>query len=485
MKARIVRTWIARLVLTISCLATAVHAALPSQVVAELKAADIPTSAVGIVVQEVGKRSTLIDLNSKQAMNPASVIKLVTTWTALETLGPAYTWTTTAYTQGTITDGVLNGDLIIKGSGDPKLTQEQFWLLLRQMRARGLREIKGDLVLDRTAFGPLAPSTAFDDTPLRAYNVTPDALLLNFKAVRLTLIPQGKNVTHIAEPPLTDLNIVNLIKATGGACNDWKGNLRADQSEYGGRYQLALTGSYPTACGENEWNLGVLPHREYVGAVFRDLWRELGGTSGGTSAGASGERVGGEVRDGATPIDAQLIASIESPALSEIIRDINKNSNNVMARELFLSLAKIDNPDAPATTQGAANFVKAWLETKGVDAPELTLDNGAGLSRQERISAATLAHLLQAASASPLMPEFVASLPLTAVDGTMKKRLKDDGVAGHAHIKTGTLDGVKTMAGYVQDANGREMIVVFLVNHPNAQRAQAAQDALLHWVYQH
>jgi serine-type D-Ala-D-Ala carboxypeptidase/endopeptidase (penicillin-binding protein 4) len=469
------KTWLAIFglifVQLLTCVSANARTPLPSQVADELRKADIPLSAVAIVVQESGKRAPLIELNSRQAMNPASVMKLVTTWSALELLGPAYTWTTKAYVQGTIIDGTLNGDLIIQGSGDPKLTQEQFWLLLRQLRARGLRSIKGDLVLDRTAFAPLVQNTDFDDTPLRAYNVAPDALLLNFKAVRLTLIPQGSKVDLITEPPLTDLNIVNLIKTTGGDCGEWKDGLRADLSQHGGRYQLALTGNYSATCGEKEWNLGVLPHREYVGAVFRDLWRELGGTFGGS--------VTGDVRDGATPADAKLMASIESPALSEIIRDINKYSNNVMARELFLSLAK----DSPSTTASAASNIKMWLAGKGIDAPELVLDNGAGLSRRERISAESLAHLLQAASASPLMPEFVASLPLAAVDGTMKKRLKDDGVAGHAHIKTGTLDGVKTMAGYVQDAQGKNVIVVFLVNHPNAARAQAAQDALLHWVY--
>ena len=458
---------IAQVCLAFTCFYASAHAALPTPVAAELKAAGIPSSAVGIVVQQVGKPAPLIELNSRLAMNPASVMKLVTTWAALETLGPAHTWTTRAYTQGTLANGILQGDLVIQGSGDPKLTQEQFWLLLRQLRARGLREIRGDLVLDHSAFAPVAQDTAFDDKPLRPYNVAPDALLLNFKAVHLTLMPREKSVALIVEPPLTDLNIINQIQAAPGECGEWKDGLRAEQTEHEGRYQLALSGNYPLACGEQDWNLGVLPQRDYAAAVFRDLWRELGGT------------ITGAVRDGVTPATAEPIASIESPTLAEIVRDINKYSNNVMARELFLSLAQ----DKPATPQGAAEAVKQWLAGRNIAAPELVLDNGAGLSRHERITAATLARLLQDVAASPLMPEFVASLPIAAVDGTMKKRLKSDGIAGHAHIKTGTLDGIKTMAGFVQDARGRAMIVVFLVNHPNAQRAQAAEDALLHWLY--
>ena len=462
----VAKSFLLFVMLTFSILARA--AALPIEVMRELKAADIPLYAVSIVVQEVGKNSSRLSLNAEQAMNPASVMKLVTTYAALDTLGPAYVWTTRSYITAPIVDGVLNGDLYIKGSGDPKLTQEQFWLLLRQLRARGLREIKGDLVLDRSAFAPVAQDTTFDDKPLRAYNVAPDALLVNFKAVHLTILPQtDQRVALLAEPALTMLNVVNLIKVTSGECGEWKDGLRADQFEHGGRYQLALTGNYPAACGEQDWILGVMPHPDYVTAVFQDLWRELGGSFSGTA------------RDGLVPTEAKPLASIDSPALAEIVRDINKYSNNVMARQLFLSLAH----DTPSTAQSAADSVKTWLVSRGLSFPELMLENGAGLSRHERISALSLARLLQSAAANPLMPEFVASLPLSAVDGTMKKRLKEDGVAGHAHIKTGTLDGVKSMAGYVQDAKGREVIVVFLVNHTNAARAQAAEDALLKLIY--
>ena len=448
---------------------TCARAALPTTVVEELRVANIPLSGVGIVVQEVDKKTPLIGINADKAMNPASVMKLITSYAALELLGPAYTWRTQSYASTPIVNGVMNGDLYIKGSGDPKLTQEQFWLLLRQLRGRGLREIKGDLVLDHSAFSAITQDAAFDDKPQRPYNVVPDALLLNFKALRLTVIPQmDMHVLLIAEPSLTDLEISNLIKTTSGECDEWKDGLRIEESTRNGRYRLALSGSYPLSCGEQVWSIGVLPHRDYVGAVFRDLWRELGGTFSGA------------VYDGVVPANATTLAAIESPALSEIVRDMNKYSNNVMARQLFLTLAQ----DTPATTQGAITTVSSWLVNKKLDFPELVLDNGSGLSRRERISAQSLTRLLQSIATSPLQPELVASLPLTAVDGTMKKRLKQDGVAGRAHIKTGTLDGVKTMAGYVQDKSGREMIVVFLVNHANAQRAQAAQDALLRWVYQ-
>lgn len=451
---------------------------LPGPVARALKAAGIPQSAVGIVVQEAGAVFPRVSVNAGQAMNPASVMKLVTTFAALELLGPAYTWKTDALVAAPPVDGVLNGDLHLRGSGDPKLTLEQFWLLLRQLRARGIREIRGDLVLDRSAFGAIAhDEAAFDGKAMRPYNVGPDALLLNFKALRLTLLPDEQRVLVMAEPAPANLDIVNLLKTNGGNCapgSEWREALRADLSRHNGNFRLVLTGIYPTACGEQRWNIGLLPHRDYVLGVFRQLWSEMGGGFSGT------------VRDGPAPATAQRLASIESPALAEIVRDINKYSNNVMARQVFLTLGQKagDGETAPgATTARADAVVRSWLEARGLHFPELVLDNGSGLSRRERISADSVARLLATAWKSAVMPELTASLPLTAVDGTMKKRLRDGATAGQAHIKTGSLEGVKTMAGYVLDAGGRRQIVVFFVNHANAAAAQAAQDALLQWVH--
>ncbi len=447
---------------------------LPATVSQALAAAHIPTSAVGIVVQEAGSASPQLSINADQALNPASVMKLVTTFAALELLGPAYTWKTGFWSQSPVDNGVLAGDLYLRGSADPKLTFEQFWLLLRQLRARGVQKIAGDLVLDRSlvAVADYDPS-AFDEKPLRAYNVGPDALLLNFKAIRLTLVPDAsaKSVQVLAEPEPANLEIANRIRLGNNGCGDWKENLHADLGRQGQRWRLTLSGSYSASCGEHDWNLGVLPHADYVRGVFEQLWRELGGTWRGN------------VRDGVVPTEARQIAVIESPTLAEIVRDINKYSNNVMARQLFLTIGA-ETGKRPAKAEDADAAVRSWLEARNLRFPELVLDNGSGLSRRERISAGNLARVLAAAWKSPVMPELLASLPLAAVDGTMKKRLKSNGVAGQAHIKTGTLEGVKTIAGYVLDSNGHQQIVVFLVNHANAQAAQAAQDALLTWVYE-
>ena len=468
----------------ILCLAMlpAAHAdVLPAPVAQALKAAGIPVAATAVVVQQVEASSPSVAVNARVAMNPASTMKLVTTFAALELLGPAYTWKTEALASGTLQDGVLMGDLFLRGGGDPRLTYDQFDRLLRQLRGRGVREIRGDLVLDRSAFAVAESDPArFDAQPMRPYNVAPDALLLNFKAVTLRLLPddEGKAVIVAGEPLSTNLDIVNQLKlgkAThgngNGDCGDWRERLRADTFVHGQTTRLVLTGTYPADCGEQRWNIAVQDHPAFVWGVFRQLWGELGGS------------ISGNVRNGEVPAAARLLAGLPSSTLAEVVRDINKYSNNVMARQLFITLG-MESGRRPARAEDGDAAIRGWLDARGAKIPELVLENGSGLSRRERISAGSLGQLLQRAWRSAVMPELMSSLPVAATDGTMKKRLKQNGVAGQAHIKTGSLEGVRSIAGYVLDRSGRRWIVVFFVNHANAAGAQAAQDALLQWVYE-
>ncbi len=470
-----------RLVLAL-CVAAACAPApadrLPAPGATALRSAGIPVPHGAVLVRDAEggpDKRPMLAVNADQPMNPASVMKLLTTGAALDLLGPAYTWATTAYAEGPLADGVLQGDLYLRGSGDPKLGFEQFWLLLRQLRDHGVRTIRGDLVLDRSAFQvPAEDPAAFDNKPMRPYNVAPDALLIAFKSVRLRLMPaaDGRAVAVAAEPAPAGLDILNLIKpSAAAACGDWKEGLRADVTRHDGHTRLILTGEYPTVCGEMRWGLSVLDHPRFDLGVFRELWTELGGS------------LAGDLREGPVPAGAKALATTESPPLAEVIRDINKFSNNVMARQLYLTLgaAAGARPSRPEDGEAA---IRRWLAERHLRCPALVLENGAGLSRRERIDADCLGRVLAAAWANPLMPEFVASLPIAAIDGTMKKRLHDEGVAGRAHIKTGSLEGVRSIAGYVQDRRGRRRIVVFLVNDPGAGAAQAAEDALLEWVYE-
>ncbi|MBI5862228.1 MAG: D-alanyl-D-alanine carboxypeptidase/D-alanyl-D-alanine-endopeptidase [Rhodocyclales bacterium] len=450
-------------------------AGLPAPVTQELKAAGIPLSAVAVVTQAVDDAHPRVALNPASPMNPASTMKLLTTFAALDLLGPAFAWQTEALISGRLADGVLEGNLILRGGGDPKLTWEHLGGLLQQLRARGLREIRGDLVLDRSAFAAESSDPgAFDGESLRPYNVAPDALLVNFNALSLTLVPDaaGATVSILVEPPLANLDLINRLQLDPAAeCGDWRESLRADVIVRGATLRLVLSGHYPARCKEQRWNIALPEHTLFVAGVFRALWQGLGG------------QLAGAVREGLTPPEARPFAVLPAPTLGEVVRDINKYSNNVMARQVFLTLGLAAGQRPAGSADGAA-AISRWLAMRGLSFPELVLENGAGLSRRERISAASLTRLLQAAWRSPVMPELMASLPVVAVDGTMKKRLHENGVAGQAHIKTGSLEGVKSMAGFVLDRQGRRWIVVFLVNHPRAAQAGPAMDALLQSVWE-
>jgi len=513
----------------------AVAAALPEPVSEALKRAHIPLSSVSIVVQEAHEPTPLISLNAERAMNPASTMKLLTTFAALETLGPAYRWKTEAFLNGKLENGVLQGDLVFKGYGDPKLTVEQLWMWLRELRQRGLREIRGDIVLDHNFFEAVNQDPAeFDNDPTRAYNVGTSALLLNFNAMHLHLIPNGHETTALLEPELAGYKLINRITTSAkphcGGEDAYKAHLDG--------HNIVLEGSIPAACGEADDYFSLLPQDEYFFAVFSALWQELGGT------------LQGKLRAGTAPADQVPFAKYISPPLSEVIRDINKFSNNIMARQLFLTLgtaeaAKVaahadatqafrsmaaalpadskDNIDdasgaptlssaplpvqqdggdiasaelsVPSTELAGSSVVpptanierstkkmQQWLSAQQLQFPELVLENGSGLSRKERISAQHLAEILQHATRSPFSAELEASLPILGMDGTVKKRFKDSEIAGYAHLKTGTLEGVKSMAGYVQAHSGKQWVVVFIANHPNAALAQPAQDALIAWL---
>ncbi|HUN68321.1 MAG TPA: D-alanyl-D-alanine carboxypeptidase/D-alanyl-D-alanine-endopeptidase [Burkholderiales bacterium] len=447
----------------------------PPAVAQALAAAKIPSGAAAIVVQEVGAPRPTLNINPATPMNPASVMKLVTTYAALELLGPAYRWKTEAWVTGPLREGVLEGDLVLKGYGDPKLDLEAFWMLLRSLRGKGLREIRGDLVLDRSHFERTPGDPAqFDGDAFRPYNVLPDALLVNYKSLRFAFAPEPERgtVRLYVEPRPPSLDVVNTLRLAEGGCPEgiaFRELLKATFEP--ARQRAIFSGRYPLSCGEKEMNVALLAPNDQVAGTLRQLWTEMGGAWTGA------------VREGQASPGAQLLHTQESPSLGEIVRHMNKFSNNIMARHLYLTLGA-ESAGPPANGQKAFTAVRAWLAAKGIAAPELVMENGSGLSRIERISAGSLAGLLQAAWRSPVMPEFIASMPIVGQDGTMRRRLKENGVAGRAHVKSGLLQDARAMAGYVLDRGGRVQVVVMIVNHPSAPETQPAMDALLRWVYE-
>ncbi len=454
---------------------------MPDAVRQALKQAGIPETAVGIYVKEVSGKQPVIAVNSDTALNPASVMKLVTTYAGLELLGPAYSWRTEIYALGKVEDGVLRGDLAIKGYGDPNLNLENFWLLVRQIRQAGLKEITGDLLVDNSYYNvTVGDPGAFDGDRYKTYNIFPEALLVNYRTSALHLMPQAENntVRIVADPASELLDLQNNLKLTRGNCGDWSNQLRVEVRERqgdNGRTTVILSGNYAMQCGQNTYHLSLHENPAYIHDLFKKLWIQQGGSFSGA------------VRNGVVPKGIAPLKVYHSPPLAQIIRGINKFSNNVAARQLYLALGDTTIPSNDHTSvslEQSDQAIRRWLLAKRLNLPELILENGSGLSRKERISASQMGELLVAAFHSQVMPEFISSLPIAGVDGTMKNRFRGTLVAGRAHMKTGTLNEVAAIAGYLLDHKDRRNVVVFFVNHPQAANARSAMDALIRWVYE-
>ena len=454
---------------------------LPPEVEAALARAKVPREALAAMVVDAapamsgvagiaGRSAPLLSYRANASVNPASVMKLVTTYAGLELLGPAYSWATPVYVDGTIAGGVLTGNLIIQGRGDPKMVIERLWLLLRRVQGLGIKTITGDILLDRSAFAVGAFSPAdFDGEPMRPYNASPDALLVNFKSVVMTFVPNyAAGVANVNfDPPLANVQMQASVALTSNKdCGDYRSALAADFSD---PFRMAFKGSYPAGCGEKVWPIAYADPASYSERAVAGMWAEIGG------------KLGGRVRDGRAPAGLKSTFEVSSPSLAEVIRDINKFSNNVMAQQLFLSLSlKPGQSASPASFEASRAAVLTWWRERFGEQDLPVLDNGSGLSRVERITPQGMARMLQTAYLSGAMPELMSSLPITGVDGTLRSS-RSRVSQGWAHLKTGTLSSSTALAGYVHTPSGRRLVVVAVVNHPNAAAARPALEALIDW----
>jgi D-alanyl-D-alanine carboxypeptidase/D-alanyl-D-alanine-endopeptidase (penicillin-binding protein 4) len=452
-----------------ACVANA--ADLPPEVERVLTGHGIPPTAVSILVQDVTANEPVLSHLADVPRSPASVMKVVTTWSALEYLGPAYTWPTEVHFLGAVVGDELKGDLALKGYGDPYLVVEEVWKLLRTLRRLGLREIEGDLVLDDSHFAIDEPAPgAFDGQPYRTYNVVPNALLMNFKAVQFEFLPDPVNarVSVATDPPLANLTIVNNLALVDGPCRGFQAGIAFNHADPDSLARVVLDGQFSRRC--NLYRLGrtVLEHDTFAFGMITALWRELGGT------------LSGKLRKAALPPDEAPELVWSSRPLGEVVRSINKNSNNVMTRQLLYTLGA-EVAGAPGTRVGGVDAVRELLAARGIDVESLTLHNGAGLSRDERASMQLLVDLLRTAYRSPWAAEFIASLSLGGLDGTTRGRFDAAPTQGVMHLKTGRLDHVSAVAGYVRAANERTYVVAVAMNHENAHRGpgQELEEAVL------
>jgi D-alanyl-D-alanine carboxypeptidase/D-alanyl-D-alanine-endopeptidase (penicillin-binding protein 4) len=469
--------------------------ALPPSVLQALERAKVPPEAMAVVVEDPRGGTARLRWNTQQPMNPASVVKLLTTLAALEGLGPSWTWQTPVWLEGPIDhpgpEGVLQGSVHIKGSGDPKLNLERVWALLQRLRGLGVREIGGDIVLDQSAFGaPRAAAGDFDGEPLRPYNVQARALMLNQRTVIYHFVPDAaRGVARVvAEPALQGVRVDATVPLVGGPCQDWRAQLKAQLNDPG---RVRWPGRYPAACGTQQWPVAYADPASYDSRLLQALWAGMGGQLRGT------------VREGPAPARPPTF-EWASPALSDVVRDINKFSNNTMAQLLALSWAaqqsgtaanELGANSASGGSMGgggaggaggvgadqARAALQQWAQSR-LGGTGLRIENGSGLSREQRLTADQVATLLKQAWASPVLPELMASLPVTgATDGTLR-RLQVS--AGRAHLKTGSLRDVVAAAGYVLGRSGQRWVFVVLIQHEQAQAARPALEALLQWAIQ-
>lgn len=458
---------------------------LPPDVVRMLNTANIPIDALGAIVIRVADGATILSHQSDASLQPASTMKLLTAIVGLEQLGPAYRGRTELRTHAELADGVLMGDLILRGRGDPDLDWEAFQTMLRTLRGTGIRDIHGDLVIDRHMFSPPRMDLGippFDESPEFRYNVIPDALLLNTNLLQFDIESSDNALAISMTPGLERVSLDSMMTLIERACDQWEDGWKtpATSSAGEGPIRIRLTGEFPKNCSIST-HLNVLDRVDFADRLFRTLWRNLGGT------------IRGITRDADMPTGTRLLAEHTSRTLAEFVRDINKRSDNPIARLVYLTLGTRGNDSGWSavrrgdTATRSAQEVRAWLKKQDIDDAGLVLENGSGLSRKERIRPSQLAAVLKAATRSVWAPEFLASLPIVGVDGAMKTRLRDSPGAKDARIKTGTLNNASAIAGYVTNAAMQPCIVVAIINHtlpqgPISPIARPILDALIDWV---
>lgn len=433
----------------------------------------LPDYAWGVVVLPIPseeKMSAQLQgsaLNAQLPMNPASIMKLVTTRAALGLLGPQYRHTTRIATTGRLEAGVLKGDLFFQGGGDPKLVVEDLAEIARQLRGIGIDRIEGTVVVDGSRFAePEIDPGQFDGKPFSAYNVGPHAAMVNFKALKVSVWPLANGRVSIAtEPRIPGSEIVTRIKMVSGGCAANQVKARMDEKS-----RLVVSGALGRRCNGADLYVAVLDHARFSFNAFKSAWEDVGGS------------IQASLAAGSTPAGARILVDWQSPRpLIELVSDINKMSNNPMTRNLFLNLSA--ERGLAATREASSQLVKDYLRSKGLDFPELVMDNGSGLSRQERISPQNLARLLVQGLFAQDAADWIQTLPVVGSEGTVRHRFRQSELQGKAWLKTGALEDVRGLAGYLVSASGKWVVLVLLVNHPDASKARNAMDALVKWAH--
>ena len=444
---------------------------LPKEIVDLLRAKKMSGKGMSAYIHEIKSPAPLLTFNADVPRNPASVMKLVTTYAALGVLGSNYHWPVELYKTGNIEKGVLKGNLYLKGYGYPNFKPNDLRRLLKGLRTRGIKKITGNLVLDNTYFASNTKGAGdFDGKTYAKYNALPDALLYNEGISELYLTPKSKSVGLISLYPDDNVTLVNNVKLKNVRCRGRSASPVMRAKSKGQKKSIYFTGTLSSRCSQRKYTLVISKAVNMVNGSFRKIWTtEMGGSIEGKN-----------LMVAKIPNNAHLLYSIKGMAVKDILPLVNKKSNNVMARQLFLSIAA--KAGTPATLRKGADKIRQWYLSRGVDFSKLQIENGSGLSRTSRISARQIGELLLDAYKSPNKNHLLKSLPIMGVDGTLRRRMRGTIAANNSFMKTGTLRDARGIAGYVKAKNGKTYVVAILHNGSNAKRrVLTVHNKLIEW----
>ena len=449
------------IILVISCFFSSAHANLPNDFKNLLDRYNFDESSFGFAIQNLSREdASLVKYNEERLFNTASLVKIFSTFIALRDLGPNYKWQSSFYHNGKIEENSLNGDLIFVGGADASFSISNLEQMVRDLQSNGIKKINGDLILDYSFFGEMPSIKDFDNNPLRAYNVLPNAISLQSNTINFKFLIEKNKIIIISDPNLESLSIHNNLRLSNGKCGNWKSRLTASVNQNDKKNSIKFLGGLSKRCKDKEIDLGVLDHSFYFYEVFKQLWIKNGGIF-----------EGGYQKNYDEITNKEYLTSHSSRPLSELIRDVNKYSLNLMARNLMLTTIRENNSLKP--TEDMVNiFLNEWLKKEGLSHEGLYVDNGAGLSRNIKISVNQLLLVLQKIYNDPFMPEMIASFPIASIDGTLKNKMKSTKITRNGHFKTGSLKNVVGIAGFFLNEHKDMNAFVFVMNHEDAKNAQ-------------
>ena len=437
------------------------HAELPNDFKKLIDQYRFEKSSYAFATQNLSNNhAPLIIYNGDRLFNSASLVKIISTYIALKDLGPSYQWQSNFYHSGKVENGLLNGDLIFKGGADATFSIEDLEKMIRKIQNKGIKKINGNLILDYSFFGKMPIEKDFDENPLRAYNVLPSAITLQSNTINFKLSTQKNKIKVIADPNINNMFINENLRISNRKCGNWKSHLKIITSKKNDKNSVKFLGGFSKRCNEKEIDLAILDPSLYFFEVFKDLWNKNGGFFDGSY-----------IKQDREDLSKVHLYTHFSRPLSELIRDVNKYSLNLMARNLMLTVIKEKNDIKP--TEDMVNFyIQTWLKEKGLLHKGLFIDNGAGLSRKIQISTNQLLLILQNIYNDPFMPEMIASFPIASIDGTLKNKMKRTKFSRNGHFKTGSLKNVVGIAGFFLSDKKEMKSFVFIMNHEEAKNAQ-------------